>query len=67
MKIRPFVCASSALLAAWLAVTFVVHVPAQRYLKAEKYPTASITRTKNLAAAAAADIKSAVFPVSASR
>ena len=39
MKLLHFVSGSSCVLAVWLAVTFVYHVPAQRYLKLDKYPT----------------------------
>jgi hypothetical protein len=67
MKLRHFVSGSSAILAGWLAVTFVYHVPAQRYLKPEKFPTTSLLRHKTVADAAASGTKSAVFPFSVSR
>jgi len=44
MKIGHFVSGASVILAAWLAVTFVYHVPAQRYLKPEKDMTAEGAR-----------------------
>lgn len=67
MKLRYFVSGSSAILAGWLAVTFVYHVPAQRYLKPEKFPTTSLWRTKTVDDTAASGTKSAVYSFSVSR
>lgn len=67
MKLRHFVSGSSVLLAGWLAVTFVYHVPAQRYQKPEKYPVTSLSRKPAVAAPATAVQESQDFPVSASR
>jgi hypothetical protein len=67
MKLRHFVSGSSAILAGWLAVTFVYHVPAQKYLKPEKFPTTSRLSHKPVAAAAASDTKSALDPICVSR
>jgi hypothetical protein len=49
MKLRFFVSGSSAILAAWLAVTFVVHVPAQRYLRPGKYPVSAVPKNPSMA------------------
>jgi len=46
MKLLHFVSGSAVVLAVWLAVTFVYHVPAQRYLKLDKYPTVSESTDK---------------------
>ncbi|MGD7653077.1 MAG: hypothetical protein ACQCXQ_07680 [Verrucomicrobiales bacterium] len=35
MKLLPFICGSSLLLAGWLLVTFIHEVPSQRYLNLE--------------------------------
>jgi len=67
MKLLHFVSGSSVVLAAWLAVTFVYHLPAQRYLKLDKYPTVSEARDKSGGVVMAAGTKSAVFQLSASR
>jgi len=64
MKLHHFVCGSSVILAGWLALTFVVHVPVQRYQKHEAVPTAAVPRHPTLAIAAT---PTADFPVSASR
>lgn len=39
MKLFPFVCGSSVILAGWLVVTFLHDVPSQRYPKLEKHAT----------------------------
>ena len=49
MKLRYFVSGSSVILAGWLAVTFVVHVPAQRYLKPGKYPVTAVSKNPSMA------------------
>jgi len=63
MKLHHFVCGSSVILAGWLALTFVVHVPVQRYQKPEAPPVASLPRHPAMVAAT----PTADFPVSASR
>ena len=67
MKLLHFVSAASVILAGWLAVTFVYHVPAQRYLKLEKYSTVSASEHKTIGVAVAAGTHPAVFQVSSSR
>ena len=68
MQLRPFVCGSSVILAGWLALTFVVHVPASHYQKPGAAPTAAVTRHQSLALEAAArPPAAAVFSISASR
>jgi len=67
MKLRHFVSGSSVILAGWLVVTFFYHVPAQRYLKLEKYPTVSEARDNSPVVAAAAVRESADLPLSVSR
>lgn len=67
MKLRHFVSGSSVILAGWLAVTFVYHVPAQRYQKPEKYPTTSRLRNNTMAGMAASGMKPADLPFSVSR
>jgi hypothetical protein len=48
MKLLHFVSGSSIILAGWLAVTFVYHVPAQRYLKTEQELTTSASKSPSL-------------------
>jgi hypothetical protein len=67
MKLRHFVCGSSALLAGWLALTFVVHVPVQRYQKPDAAAAASLSEHKTTTLAAATATQSADLPVSVSR
>jgi len=67
MKLFHFVSSSSVILAVWLAVTFVYHVPAQRYLKLDKYPTVSESRDKSGGVVMGAGKQSAVFQLSDSR
>ena len=67
MKLLHFVSGSSIILAAWLAVTFVYHLPAQRYLKLDKSPTVSQSNDKTDGLVMGAGAKSAVFQLSASR
>jgi hypothetical protein len=49
MKLLHFVSGSSVILAGWLAMTFIYHVPAQRYLKTEHELTASVPLAPSLA------------------
>lgn len=67
MKLRFFVSGSSAILAGWLAVTFVVHVPAQRYLKLEKYPVSAVTRNPSMVSRVSTVREPADLSISASR
>ena len=68
MKLHHFVCGSSVILAGWLALTFVVHVPVQRYQKPEALPAASVPQHSTVAVACAAATPAAVdFSGSASR
>ena len=64
MKLHHFVCGSSVILAGWLALTFVVHVPVQRYQKSEVAPAAALPRHPAVVVAAT---PTADFPVSSSR
>lgn len=65
MKLLHFVSASSVILAGWLAVTFVYHVPAQRYQKTDKSATVS-TAGRKTAAVPRVAAQPADFLVSAS-
>ena len=67
MKLLHFVSGSSVVLAAWLAVTFVYHVPAQRYLKLDKYSSVSDSRDHSGGVAALPAKESTVFQLSDSR
>ncbi|MEI8039124.1 MAG: hypothetical protein WCJ14_12110 [Verrucomicrobiota bacterium] len=68
MKLRPFVCGSSVILAGWLALTFVVHVPPSHYQKPDAAPVTAVTRHQAPVVAAAAHTPAAaVFSISASR
>ncbi|MEI6178524.1 MAG: hypothetical protein WCS43_16655 [Verrucomicrobiota bacterium] len=67
MKLLHFVSGSAVVLAAWLAVTFVYHVPAQRYLKLDKYPTVSESTDKSGEVVAAPAKESAGLQLSDSR
>jgi len=67
MKLLHFVSGSSVVLAAWLAVTFVYHVPAQRYLKLDKYPTVSERKDKSGGVVTVPAKESAVLQLSDSR
>jgi hypothetical protein len=67
MKLHHFVSGSSVILAGWLAITFVCHVPAQRYQKHETFPTTAVEHHKTKAETAATARQAAVFPVSVSR
>jgi len=49
MKLRHFVSGSAVILAGWLALTFVYHMPAQRYLNINKSPTAALPASKPMA------------------
>lgn len=68
MKLPHFVCGSSAVLAGWLALTFVVHVPAPHYQKPGTAPAAaSVTRDHATELVAAAAAQSENLQVSISR
>ncbi len=65
MKLRHFVCGSSALLVCWLAVTFIYNLPAQRYQKPEKFPvTAQMAPEKSQMVAAAKEPADAALSAS---
>lgn len=67
MKLHYFVCGSSVILSGWLGLTFVVHVPVQRYQKADVSATTSHTRDQTTALAGAVATPAADIPVSFSR
>jgi len=67
MKLLHFVSGSSFILAGWLAVTFVYHLPAQRYLKLDKYPTVSESKDKSGGVVAISAKESADLQLSDSR
>jgi len=67
MKLRFFVSGSSAILAVWLAVTFVVHVPAQRYIKPGKYPVSAVLKNPSMAGNVPPGRDPADLAISASR
>jgi len=66
MKLRHFVSGSSVILAGWLAVTFVYHLPAQRYLKSEKDLAVSPAKESSLVPAAPLLTDARVLPILAS-
>lgn len=66
MKLHHFVCGSSVILAGWLALTFVVHVPVQRYQKPETAAAAAAPGRPPLVLAVAT-APAADFSVSTSR
>ena len=67
MKLSHFVSGASVILAAWLAVTFVYHVPVQRYLKLEQDMTTEGTRKPPAARAVDTVTQSAAARVLVSR
>jgi hypothetical protein len=67
MKLRHFVSGSSLLLVGWLAVTFVYHIPAQRYQKSDKTAAVSLTGKPSATLAAGTGGEVADLQVSASR
>jgi len=67
MKLLHFVSGSAVVLAAWLAVTFVYHIPAQRYLKLDKYPTVSESKDDSGGVVTVPAKESADFRLSDSR
>ncbi|MCX6868513.1 MAG: hypothetical protein NTV46_20360 [Verrucomicrobia bacterium] len=67
MKLRFFVSGSSVILVGWLAVTFMVHVPAQRYLRPGKYPVSAVPKNPSMADNVPTGKESAGFSIFASR
>jgi len=63
MKLHHFVSGSSVILAGWLAVTFVYHLPAQRYLKSEKDLAAVPAKETSLVRAAPPLTEARVLPI----
>jgi hypothetical protein len=66
MKLSYFVSGSSLLLLGWLAVTFVSHVPSQRYQKPGNMPT-TLTVPGHSALEIPAASPGGVFPISISQ
>ncbi len=64
MNLRHFVSASAVVLVGWLAVTFVYHMPSQRYPRQDKLPKATAAGES---ATPEASREAGVFPVSVSR
>lgn len=66
MSIRNFVSGSSVILAGWLGATFLNEVPAKRYPKLDKTPSAAVFAGAHEKALAAVDVESTVSPDSLS-